>query len=110
MMNIKSAVENLQWNAEHHYAHIEAEHDFIRAIAVQFELGYTDFRFIQTALLSADLNEKYKEFTAAYEDFYQYESLFAMRGLEEYQLKYGDKLSEFRQAKDNLLKVLETLN
>lgn len=109
MMNIKSAVENLQWNAEHHYAHIEAKHDFIRAIAVQFELGYTDFRFIQTALLSANMDDKYRAFTEAYEDFYQYESFFAMRGLEEYQMKYGDKLSDFRQAKDNLLKILETL-
>lgn len=109
MINIKSAVHNLEWNAEHHFAHIESNHEFIRAIAIQFELGYTDFRFIQTALISANMTDKYEEFTNAYEDFYQYESFFAMRGLEEYNLKYSDKLDEFRQAKDTLLNVLKTL-
>lgn len=41
MLDVIKSLDRLTWNTQHHFAHIEAQHDFIRAWAIQFELGYT---------------------------------------------------------------------
>lgn len=50
MLDVSDSLDRLAWTTEHHYRHIAAQHDFMRAWAVQFELAYTDFRTIQLAL------------------------------------------------------------
>ena len=50
MLDVKDSVNRLAWTTEHHFLHIQARHDFMRAWAVQFEMAYTDFRVIQMAL------------------------------------------------------------
>ena len=108
-IDIKDSVENLKWNTEHHYLHIEQQHEFIRAIAVQFELGYSDYRTIQLALYLEHKDDLLNMFTKAYKDFYEYESVFAMRGLEEFNHQFSYKMADFRQVKDQLLNVLDLL-
>lgn len=46
MLDVKKSLDRLTWNTQHHYAHIEAQHDFIRAW--QFSLKWA----IQTFELS----------------------------------------------------------
>lgn len=108
-IDMTDSVANLKWNTEHHYAHIEQQHEFIRAIAVQFEIGYSDYRYIQMALYLENKDDLLQQFTKAYKDFYAYESVFAMRGLEEFNKDFSWKMGDFREVKDKLLNVLDLL-
>lgn len=109
MIDVKNSLERLAWNTEHHYAHIEAQHDFMRAWAVQFELGYTDFRVIQMALQLAGANyhNLLVRFTATYDKVYEYEYEFAARGLASFLSKFGGQMEAYKEQKDQLLELLE---
>ncbi len=39
MLKIEDSIDRLAWNTEHHFLH-QAQHEFMRAWAIQFELGY----------------------------------------------------------------------
>jgi len=75
MLKIDDSIARLAWNTEHHFLHIQAQHDFMRAWAIQFELGYTDLRMIQFALQLAEpsQSELLTQLTTAYQQVYQYE-------------------------------------
>ncbi|GEP23885.1 hypothetical protein [Lentilactobacillus diolivorans] len=108
MLDIVKALDRLTWNTQHHFAHIEAQHDFIRAWAIQFEMGYTDFRVVQMALqLDGNHHDLLAKFTAAYDDVYNYEYAFVAGGLEGVNEKYGDKIEDYRAASDKLLGLID---
>ncbi|MFR0554695.1 hypothetical protein ACLUXD_08660, partial [Loigolactobacillus coryniformis subsp. coryniformis] len=68
MLDVSDSLDRLAWTTEHHYRHIAAQHDFMRAWAVQFELAYTDFRTIQLALqLAQDQHDLLVRFTGVYD-------------------------------------------
>ena len=106
MIDVKNSLDKLQWTAEHHYLHIIAKHDFMRAWAVQFELAYTDFRTIQLALqLSGKQHETLVKFTDAYDRLYVFEYEFAANGLDAFYSKFTtqDDLNNYEKAKNDLL-------
>ncbi|WP_137596650.1 hypothetical protein [Paucilactobacillus kaifaensis] len=107
MLDVKNSLERLNWNTEHHYEHIAAKHDFIRAWAIQFELGYTDFRVIQMALQLADEHELLTRFTTTYDKVYDYEYEFATQGLNGFLDKFGDQIDDYRHQKDQLLALIK---
>lgn len=109
MLAIAASVTNLQWTTEHHFRHIQNQHEFMRRWAVQFELAYTDFKTIQIALQLAEKTELYERFTKAYQAVYPYEAAFAMDGLEGFNEKFGTQLDDYEQAHDELLAVLKEL-
>ena len=99
MLDVKKSIERLQWTVDHHFLHIQAQHPFMRAWAVQFELAYTDFRVIQMALqLSGDENHALlAEFAKVYEGIFNYEYEFAGNGLDSFNQKYGDEIEQYLQ-------------
>lgn len=111
MIDVENSIKNLAWTVEHHYQHILNQHEFMRRIAVQFELSYTDFRVIQLALqLSGEKNHQLlADFSSAYEQVYKYESVFSMDGLEAFNEEYGNEIDEYRIQKDNVLRYLEEI-
>lgn len=110
MLDIRGSINNLKWNTEHHFLHIQAQHDFIRRWAIQFELGYSDFRTIQMALQIDQNMDLLKEFTKAYNAVFQYESVFAEDGLEAFNQKFGDQMEQYNKAHQTLLKILDQLS
>lgn len=111
MLDVKKSIENLNWTVEHHFLHIQNQHEFMRAWAVQFELAYTDFRVIEMALqLSGDENhELLRQFATAYEAVYNYEYAFAAGGLDGFNKQFGDQINDYEKAKDNLLSLLQEI-
>ncbi len=108
MLDVIKSLDRLTWNTEHHYAHIEAQHDFIRAWAIQFEMGYSDLRTVQLALqIDGGHHDLLARFTAAYDDVYNYEYAFVAGGLEGFNKQYGDQLPQYKQAADNFLKLID---
>ncbi|MHC9533493.1 hypothetical protein ACVPPR_08810 [Dellaglioa sp. L3N] len=106
MIDVKDSLDKLQWTAEHHYLHIIAKHDFMRAWAVQFELAYTDFRAIQMALqLSGKQHPTLAKFTDAYDRLYGFEYEFAANGLDAFYSKFTTQkdLDNYEKAKNDLL-------
>lgn len=112
MLDVKGAIENLRSTSEHHYAHIENQHEFMRAWAIQFELSYTDFRVIELAVqMSGEAQHPLlARFAAAYEDVYQYEYAFVAGGLDGFNEKFGDKIPDYEKAKDTLVSVLQEIS
>lgn len=108
MLDVKNSVERLAWNTEHHFLHIRAQHDFMRAWAIQFELGHTDLRVIQVALQLAQPVQLVllQDLTAAYQSVYQYEYAFVAGGLEGFNKQFGGKIDEYERAEKHLLGVL----
>ncbi|WP_203650766.1 hypothetical protein [Secundilactobacillus yichangensis] len=111
MLKIDDSIARLAWNTEHHFLHIQAQHAFIRAWAIQFELGYTDLRMIQFALQLADPAqlELLAELTAAYQKVYQYEYAFVAGGLDGFNQQFGDQIDDYEQAEKQLLSVLDQI-
>ena len=95
MLDVKDSVNRLAWTTEHHFLHIQARHDFMRAWAVQFEMAYTDFRVIQMALQlgGEQYHDLLKRFAAAYEAVYAYEYAFA----------------DYHTAEQTLLKIIDEI-
>ncbi len=112
MMDVTDSIKRLQWTVEHHFLHIQAQHDFMRAWAIQFELAYTDFRVIQMALqLSGEAQHALlHEFAQAYDDVYQYEYAFVAGGLAGFNAKFGDHMEDYAQAESKLLAVLDQVD
>ncbi|KAF1293928.1 hypothetical protein [Candidatus Enterococcus leclercqii] len=106
MLDVQGALKNLQSTVTRHFLHIQNQHPFMRAWAVQFELAYTDFRVIQLALQLADEMDLLKEFTTAYDKVYQYESAFAFDGLDGFNAKYATKMTDYEKAKEELLTAI----
>lgn len=107
MLDVSDSLDQLAWTTEHHYRHIAAQHDFMRAWAVQFELAYTDFRTIQLALqLAQDQHDLLVRFTGVYDTVYQYEYEFAANGLAAFNAKYGDQLEPYRLAAEHLSQII----
>lgn len=108
MLDVKKSLDRLTWNTQHHFAHIEAQHDFMRAWAIQFELAYTDFRVVEMALqLDGNHHDLLAAFAAAYEKVYDYEYTFVAGGLEGFNEKYGDKIEDYRAAANDFLKLID---
>ncbi|ERL65026.1 hypothetical protein [Schleiferilactobacillus shenzhenensis] len=97
MLDVKNSIERLQWTVDHHFLHIQAQHPFMRAWAVQFELAYTDFRVIQMALqLSGPENHALLARLAKnYEAIFAYEYEFAGNGLDGFNAKFGDQIDQY---------------
>ncbi|WDF81929.1 hypothetical protein PQ472_08330 [Lacticaseibacillus pabuli] len=112
MLDVKDSVKRLSWTVEHHFLHIQNQHPFMRAWAVQFELAYTDFRTIQMALQLAgeSFHPLLAEFAKAYEDVYAYEYEFAANGLDGFNAKFGDKIDDYQQKEETLLKVIAKID
>ncbi|GAB6093409.1 hypothetical protein [Furfurilactobacillus curtus] len=112
MLDVKDSIDRLQWTVDHHFLHIQAQHEFMRAWAVQFEMAYTDFRVIQMALqLGGEENHPLlKAFAAAYEDVYQYEYEFAAGGLEGFNAKFGaDDMTKYQAAVKTMDGLIEQI-
>lgn len=111
MLDIKDSIKRLKWNTEHHFLHIQAQHEFMRAWAIQFELGYTDMRVIQMTLQMgiSEHAEILKRFTAAYEQVYQYEYAFVAGGLEGFNAQFGNQMADYEKAEKDLLKALDEI-
>ncbi|WP_268913524.1 hypothetical protein [Lentilactobacillus sp. SPB1-3] len=111
MLDVKDSIDKLSWSVNHHFLHIQAQHDFIRAVAVQFELAYTDFRAIQMALQLAgeEYHSLLADFAKAYEDVYAYESVFAMRGLDEFNSEFPNSIDDYKQKVDHFNDVLDKI-
>lgn len=108
MLDVIKSLDRLTWNTQHHFAHIEAQHDFIRAWAIQFELGYTDVRVVQMALqLDGKHHDLLVKFTAAYDKVYDYEYAFVAGGLEGFNEKYGDKIEDYRAGANEFLGLID---
>ncbi|MFD1431076.1 hypothetical protein [Lacticaseibacillus mingshuiensis] len=95
MLDVQSSLANLQWTVDHHFLHIQNQHPFMRAWAVQFELAYTDFRVIQLALQLAGEHDLLAQFTKIYDQLYTFEYAFAADGLEGFNAKFGDQLTTY---------------
>lgn len=108
MLDIKKSYENLANTVEHHYQHIKNQHEFMRSVAIQFELAYTDFRVIEMALqLDGEQNhDLLRHFASAYEMVFQYENAFVSGGLEGFNTKFGNQLHDYELAKNHLLSVM----
>lgn len=109
MLDVLGSIKNLTWNTEHHFLHLKNQHEFMRIWAVQFELGYTDFRTIQLALQLDQQTELLKQFTKAYDAVYPYEYAFVKGGLEGFNQAYGDQMDQYDQAHQTLLAVLQKI-
>ncbi|MEO1768677.1 hypothetical protein [Candidatus Enterococcus ferrettii] len=109
MLDVLGAIKNLSWNTEHHFLHIKNQHEFMRIWAVQFELGYTDFRTIQLALQLDQQTDLLKQFTQAYDAVYQYEYSFVKGGLDGFNQQFGDQIDQYDQAHQELLAVLQKI-
>lgn len=109
MLDVLGSIKNLTWNTEHHFLHLKNQHDFTRIWAVQFELGYTDFRTIQLALQLAQQTELLEQFTKAYDAVYRYEYSFVKGGLEGFNQDFGDQLDQYDQAHQALLTILQKI-
>lgn len=109
MLDVLGAIKNLTWNTEHHFLHIKNQHEFMRIWAVQFELGYTDFRTIQLALQLDQQTELLKQFTRAYDAVYQYEYSFVKGGLDGFNQEFGDQIDQYDQAHQELLAALQKI-
>ncbi|QBO36917.1 hypothetical protein EQG49_10915 [Periweissella cryptocerci] len=105
--DISSSLANLVNTTQHHYAHIAAGHDFIRAWAIQFELVYTDFREVIRDLPA----DQVPAFTQAYQAVFSYEWEFVAGGLAGFQAKYPTKadLESYKKAVDDLVELAEKL-
>lgn len=110
MLDVRGSIANLKWNTEHHYLHIKNQHDFIRIWAIQFELGYSDFRTIQMALQLANRSEMLKDFTRAYDAVYRYEYAFVQGGLEGFNQQFGTEIDAYDKAHQSFLAVLDELS
>ncbi|WP_462400645.1 hypothetical protein [Lacticaseibacillus pantheris] len=112
MMDVTDSIKRLRWTVEHHFLHIQAQHDFMRAWAIQFELAYTDFRVIQMALqLSGEEQHPLLgEFAKAYDDVYQYEYAFVAGGLAGFNDKFGDHMDEYQQAESKMLELIDRVD
>lgn len=106
MLDVTGSIANLQWTTEHHFLHIQARHEFIRAVAVQFEIAYTDFRTIQLALQLGGQEELLSTFTAEYNQVFKFEMAFAGGGLEGFDAKFAGRIKEYQQAEEALLATL----
>ncbi|MCH5463176.1 hypothetical protein HC026_11585 [Lactobacillus sp. LC28-10] len=111
MLKIEDSIARLAWNTEHHFLHIQAQHDFMRAWAIQFELGYTDLRVIQIALQLATpaQPELLSELNEAYQQVYQYEYAFVAGGLDGFNQQFGDQIGDYERAEKRLLTVLNQI-
>ena len=111
MLDVIKSIDNLAWTTEHHFQHIKNQHDFIRAVAFQFELSYTDFCVIQLALqLDPTEMDLLKRFSAAYEnEVYPFESEFAFYGLDAFNEKYGEQIDQYEQGVQKLLVILDEI-
>ncbi|GAX01364.1 hypothetical protein [Secundilactobacillus silagei] len=111
MLKIDDSIARLAWNTEHHFLHIQAQHDFMRAWAIQFELGYTDLRMIQFALQLAEpsQSELLTQLTTAYQQVYQYEYAFVAGGLEGFNQQFGNQMADYEKAEKQLLQVLDQI-
>ena len=114
MLDVKNFIDRLQWTVDHHFLHIQAQHDFMRAWAVQFELAYTDFRVIQMALqMSGPENHALlAKLAKNYEAIFQYEYEFAANGLAGFNAKYGDQIDQYKTLVtefDGIIKEVQAL-
>ncbi|ANZ61911.1 hypothetical protein AYR62_05230 [Secundilactobacillus paracollinoides] len=112
MLDVKNSIERLSWTVEHHFLHIQAQHEFMRAWAIQFELAYTDFRVIQMALqLAGDSHhELLSQFSAAYEKVFDYEYAFVAGGLDGFNAKFGDQLDQYEAAEKETLGLIKQIS
>lgn len=106
MLDVRGSIKNLQWNTEHHFLHLKAQHEYIPIWGVQFELGYSDFRTIQLALQLATKKDLLQRFTEAYDEVYQYEYAFVKGGLTGFNQEFGEKIPAYQAAHEKLLAVL----
>jgi hypothetical protein len=109
MLDVIGSIKNLQWTTEHHFMHIKARHEFMRAIAVQFELAYTDFRTIQLALQLAGEKELLSQFTTQYDAVFQYEMSFTRGGLDEFDKQFPKGIADYDTAQADLINTLNTI-
>lgn len=109
MLDVKDSLKRLAWTTDHHFLHIQAQHEFMRAWAIQFELAYTDMRVIQLALQLANDHDHLIRFTTAYEAVYQYEYAFVAGGLAGFNAEFAGQLQEYHDAAEALLGVISEL-
>lgn len=111
MLDVKNSIDRLSWTVNHHFLHIKAQHEFMRAWAVQFELAYTDFRVMQMALqLDGEQNHPLlARFAASYETIYNYEYEFAANGLDGFNAKYKDDIDKYGEEVDNFNQIIEEI-
>lgn len=109
MLDVIGSIKNLEWNTEHHFQHIKQHHEFIRIWAIQFELGYTDFRTIQLALQLDGNRADLLEFTTKYNEVYKYEYSFVKGGLEGFIEEFGDQIDAYDTAHREFADVLTRL-
>ena len=105
---VLKAVERVTWNTEHHFLHIKNQHEFKRQLAVQFEMGYSDARFIQFFLETQESDDDiWQTFTDAFEKVTAFEYAFIAGGLEGFNEQFGDQMAAYDEAHQDLLSILE---
>lgn len=110
MLDVRGSIAQLRSTTEHHFQHIKNQHDFMRIWAVQFELGYTDFRTIQMALQLDGKIELLKRFAKDYDQFYHYEYAFAAGGLAGFNEQFGSEIAAYDQAHQTLIATLDEIS
>ncbi|WP_125704913.1 hypothetical protein [Lacticaseibacillus daqingensis] len=97
--DVTPALANLQWTVDHHFLHIQNHSPFARAIAVQFELAYTDMRIVELALQLRDPVpvDLLSAFRTTYAAIRNYEWPFIAGGPEEYYAQHGADFSDYQQ-------------
>lgn len=109
MLDVMGSIKNLEWTTEHHFLHIQARHDFMRAVAVQFELAYSDFRVIQLALQLDGQKDLLSKFTSQYDDIYKYEMAFVRGGMAEFDNQFEGQIGDYQKAEQSLLETLKEI-
>lgn len=110
MLKIENSIANLRWTTDHHYQHIQNQHPFMRAWAIQFELAYTDFRVIQLALQLDGQAVLLADFAKTYEQIHAFEYEFAANGLEGFNAKFADQMANYATEVEHLGRLLDQIS
>ncbi|WP_179394803.1 hypothetical protein [Lacticaseibacillus absianus] len=110
-LDVAQSIANLKWTVDHHFLHIRDHSPFARAIAVQFELAYTDFRVIEMSLQlrGPETHAVLVDFAQTYTAVQRYEWPFIAGGPEEYYAQHGADFSDYQQQVTHLDDLLDTI-
>jgi len=109
VIDMTESIAAIKAETEHHFLYIEQKVKYDKSQPIKFEMSYADYRTIQLGLYWEHRDDLLEMFTQAYKDFYKYDSIYSERGQEAFDVAFSDKLTDFKNVKDQLLSVLSLL-